>query len=495
MCSGPSATAEAASRAAASTVWPEPPWMRSSETLSNPAARAVRKARSASDAECLRPRTRSCESANDWTPIDSRFTPSFRNAVKRPSSVVPGFASSVISAPRGRRRDRGRRRARGRLAKGPTATAFRRRNRSRRPRAKVRRTARRGREARGGPPPCTAPAGSPPRRARRSRSRGTSRGSRENGCRCRDACPRLAPGIGARRRTLTLRSALARRGRQRHRTVRGIVLGRHRRRRRDPSRRFLYGGRGPRREDALGFPLHGRERRVAVQVVGQLDERAGAIRRRGERLDPCPQGPGFGAELGALAPDSVEHGLQFGCSRLGLRGPLRRGIPLRPRGAQVLVRDRALGGDVSRPLDLHPARRLVELALHLAELLRLAGEFSLRGDDLLLRGFRPFDGGGELRAQRALALERGGEQGPRTAIAVRSLDLVRHRRLAAASSLELVLELRELRGDLRQLVARLLLQPLLLLGPGALARELLGTLGAQPLQLLRTGMRAGQLLR
>src|SRR3954469_20699825 len=311
--------------------------------------------------------------------------------------------------------------------------------------------------------------------------------------RCMSA-PR-SPDSGARRRTVTLRSALARRRRQRHRTVRGIVLGRHRRRRRNPSRRFPYGWRGQRREDALGFPLHVGECGLAVEVVGQLDERAGAIRRRGERLDPRPQGAGLGAELGALAPDSVEHRLQFGCSRLGLRGSLRRRIPLRPRGAQVLVRDRALGGDVSRPLDLHPARRLVELALHLAELLGLAGELCLRGDDLLLRRFRPFDGGGELRAQRALALERGGEQGPRTAIAVRSLDLVRHRRLAAASRLELVLESRELRGDLRQLVACLLLQPLLLLGPYALARELLGALGAQPLQLLRTGMRAGQLLR
>src|SRR5438309_535358 len=99
MCSGPSATADAASLAASSLVCRSTPWIRSSETLRNPAARAVSNARTASPPLCLRPRATSCAGANDCTPIESRLTPSSRNAANRSSSVVPGFASRVTSAP------------------------------------------------------------------------------------------------------------------------------------------------------------------------------------------------------------------------------------------------------------------------------------------------------------------------------------------------------------------------------------------------------------
>src|SRR5438270_12996324 len=102
-----------------------------------------------------------------------------------PRRWCPDLPRALPRRPAGPARANGSRGARARAGADPRARACPRRNRWRRPRGPG--TAPPGRQARVGPPRYIAAAGSPSRRARRSRSTGTSTDNRGNGCRRRTA--------------------------------------------------------------------------------------------------------------------------------------------------------------------------------------------------------------------------------------------------------------------------------------------------------------------
>src|SRR5216117_3396917 len=86
------------SERAIASVWPGSPYIRSRFTLSKLSS-ATATARRASSAPWMRPRAASMRSSKLCTPTEMRFTPACLKPAKRAASTVPGFASSVISAP------------------------------------------------------------------------------------------------------------------------------------------------------------------------------------------------------------------------------------------------------------------------------------------------------------------------------------------------------------------------------------------------------------
>ncbi len=74
------------------------PYMRSKLTLPKIMS-AASAARRASSSSCTRPSARSCAGSKLCTPSDRRLTPAAKNPANFCRSNVPGFASSVISAP------------------------------------------------------------------------------------------------------------------------------------------------------------------------------------------------------------------------------------------------------------------------------------------------------------------------------------------------------------------------------------------------------------